>query len=105
MGVITAPTSRVLVTSHDTAVVPAPVKPGMLGRSGTMTVCMMAWKTAPTARTGKTRCRRSRVFFSAGLLAFFAADAERVGAETDLPATCRRRGSEIDIDTPSSTNR
>src|SRR5690606_8174912 len=93
---------RVLVTNHETAVVPAPVKPGMLGRSGTMTVCMMAWKTAPTARTGKTRCRRSRVFFSAGPLAVFVPGTERVGAEADLPDTCRRRGSEIDIDTPSS---
>lgn len=55
IGVITAPTSRVAVTSHDTAVVPAPVSAGMLGSSGTMTVCMIAWKIAPTARIGKTK--------------------------------------------------
>jgi hypothetical protein len=93
MGVITAPTRRVLVTSHETAVGPAPVKPGMLGRSGTMTVCMRAWKTAPTASTGNTKRRRSRGVF------FAVSGAWCPGAETDLPGTYKRRGSEIDTDT------
>ncbi len=55
MGVMMAPTSRVVVSSQDTAVAPAPVSAGMLGSNGTMTVCMMAWNTAPTARIGKTK--------------------------------------------------
>ncbi len=49
-----APTSSVVVSNQDTAVTLAPVSAGMLGNSGTMTVCMMAWNTAPTARIGKT---------------------------------------------------
>src|SRR5574340_5295 len=52
IGVITAPTRSVVVISQDTAVWLAPVSAGMLGRSGTMTVCSTAWKIAPTARMG-----------------------------------------------------
>lgn len=69
MGVTTAPTSSVTVTSQDTAVRPAPVKCGNSGSSGTMTVCRTAWNTAAATTMGKRKRERDCARLASGVVA------------------------------------